>query len=114
MKILEFLKYLKTEHNVNFYGENGYLFNTSTKFISNLPRFFLENAEIVEIAFSDIGLRINVKFEESKESENPELPDSLKIFERKEYWQPCKIESPFYSVAQQEGFNGYFNGYFNE
>lgn len=114
MKILEFLKYLKTEHNVNFYGENGYLFNTSTRCISNLPKFFLENAEIVEIAFSDSGLRINVRLEESKEPENQELPDSLKIFERKEYWQPCRIESPFNSVAQQEEFNGYFNGYLNE
>ena len=61
MKILEFLKYLKTEHNVNFYGENGYLFNTSTRCISNLPKCFLENAEIVEIAFSDIGLTLTIK-----------------------------------------------------
>ena len=105
MKISEFLRYLKSEHTVSFYSEKGFLFNTNTRSIRNLPESFLRDAEITEISFSDkIGLRINVRLEEHRESEQtsvfPERP------KRPEYWQPCKINNPFDSTGQKEGLIG--------
>lgn len=103
MTIPEFLRYLKSEHAVSFYSEKGFMFNTNTRSIRNLPESFLRDAEITEISFSDkAGLRINVKLEEHREPEQtsvfPERP------KRPEYWQPCKIKEPFDSTAQKEGF----------
>lgn len=101
MKIPEFLRYLKSEHTVSFYSEKGFMFNTSTRNIRNLPESFLRDAEITEISFSDkIGLRINVKLEEHREQ-----TIQTSVFpERPEYWQPCKIKEPFDSTGQKEGF----------
>lgn len=105
MKIPEFLRYLKSEHAVSFYSEKGFLFNTNTRSIRNLPESFLRDAEITEIAFSDKAeLRINVKLEEHREQA---IQDSS-FPERPEYWQPCKIKEPFDSTAQKEGLNGNF------
>ena len=103
MKIPEFLRYLKSEHTVSFYSEKGFMFNTSTRSIRNLPESFLRDAEITEISFSDkIGLRINVRLEEHRE---PEQAIQASVFpERPEYWQPCKIKEPFDSTGQKEGF----------
>lgn len=108
MKISEFLRYLKSEHTVSFYSEKGFLFNTNTRSIRNLPESFLRDAEITEISFSDkIGLRINVKLEERRE---PERAIQASVFperpERRDYWQPCKIKEPFDSTGQKEGLIG--------
>lgn len=111
MTILEFLRYLKSEHTVSFYSEKGFLFNTNTRSIRNLPESFLRDAEITEISFSDkAGLRINVKLEEHREPEQaiqtsvfPERPERPK---RPEYWQPCKIKEPFDSTGQKERLIG--------
>lgn len=105
MTIPEFLRYLKSEHTVSFYSEKGFMFNTSTRSIRNLPESFLRDAEITEISFSDkAGLRINVKLEEHRE---PEQAIQTSVFperrERPEYWQPCKIKEPFDATGQKEG-----------
>lgn len=110
MTIPEFLRYLKSEHTVSFYSEKGFLFNTNTRSIRNLPESFLRDAEITEIAFSDkAGLRINVKLEKHREPE-PEQAIQTSVFpelpKRPEYWQPCKIKEPFDSTGQKEGLIG--------
>lgn len=58
--IKNFFSKIVSEHKVRFFNHNGFMFETSTDFIHNLPSFFLNEAEIVQVIILENEINITV------------------------------------------------------